>query len=478
MTRSAVDAVVVGAGPNGLTAAVTLAEAGLEVAVHEAADTVGGGARTEDLAPGFRYDTCSAVHPTGAGSPVFARMPLAEHGLEWVHHELPLAHPFPDGSAAVLARSVGETAASLGEDAAAYRRLVAPFVGRWPELVRDVMRAPLSAPPRSPLLTARMGLLGVLPATVLGRLFAGERARGLLAGMSGHGIAPLGSLTTAGFGLMFAIAGHDVGWPIARGGSQAISDALAGYLRSLGGTITTGHRVRSLDELPRARAYLFDTAPEGLVEIAGRHLPARTARAMARHPHGPAVFKIDYALDGPVPWTSPEAGRAGTVHLGPTAREIDAALTDATRGRVPKVPFLLTGQPTLADPGRAPEGKHVFWAYGHVPHGWKGDATEAVERQIERFAPGFRDLVLTRRVTTPADLEAHNPNYAGGGISTGTTAGLRSVFRPTFAPVPYATGNPALYLCSSATPPGPGVHGLCGHHAARTALRRVFGRRR
>ncbi|KRV51504.1 hypothetical protein AQ490_00290 [Wenjunlia vitaminophila] len=472
------DAVVVGAGPNGLTAAIALAESGLEVVVYEAAGAVGGGARTEELVPGFRYDPCSGAHPTGAGSPVFARMPLAKHGLEWVQPELPMAHPFPDGSAAVLSRSVAETAESLGPDASAYRRLMAPFAGRWPQLVDAVMRPPLAGPPRHPVLSARMGSYGVLPATVLQRRFAAERARGLFAGMAGHGSAPLTSPLTAGFGMMFALSGHDVGWPVARGGSQAIADALAGYLRSLGGVIHTNRRIRTMAELPRARAYLFDTAPEGLLEIAGDRLPARSARSLARYRRGLSVFKLDYALDGPMPWTSPDARRAGTIHLGPTATEINASLTTASRGRMPEVPFLLTGQPTVADPGRAPEGKHVFWAYGHVPYGWDGDATEAIERQIERFAPGFRDLVLARRVTTPADLEAHNPNNVNGGISVGSTAGLNALFRPTFAPVPYATGNPSVFLCSSATPPGPGVHGLCGEYAARTALRRVFGRRR
>jgi phytoene dehydrogenase-like protein len=470
-----VDAVVVGAGPNGLTAAVTLAEAGLSVAVYEAAPTIGGGSRTQELTlPGFRHDTCSSVHPTGAGSPVLARMPLAGYGLEWVHHELPLAHPFPDGSAAVLSRSVDETAASLGEDADAYRRLVAPFAGRWDDLVADVLRAPLIALPNHPGLLARLGARGVQPAALLARRFTGQRARGLFAGLSAHAIVPLGTPATAGVGLMFALAGHEVGWPIARGGSQTICDALAAYLASLGGRIHTGRHIRSMDELPAARAYLFDTAPEGLVEIAGHRLPPRRARALRGYRHGPAVFKIDYALDGPMPWTSAEARRAATVHLGPTYREIDGALRAAARGLDPRVPFLITGQPTLADPTRAPAGKHVFWAYAHVPHAWAGDATAAIEAQLDRFAPGFRDLVLARKVTTPADLEAANPNLVGGDIGVGTMAATRTVFRPTLTPVPYATGTPDLFLCSSATPPGPGVHGLCGYHAARTALSRVF----
>ncbi|GGO95106.1 phytoene desaturase family protein [Wenjunlia tyrosinilytica] len=474
-----VDAVVVGAGPNGLTAAVTLAEAGLSVEVFEAAEEVGGGARTEELTlPGFRHDPCSAVHPTGIGSPAFRRMPLAEHGLEWVHHDVPLAHPLPDGSAAVLARSVGETAMSMGpEDAGAYRRLVAPFTGRWDDLAADVLRPPLTGLPRHPALLARLGVLGVQPATLLARRFSGDRARGLFAGLAAHAITGLGTPLTSGVGLMFALAGHDVGWPIARGGSQAISDALAGHLRSLGGKIHTGRHIRSLTELPSARAYLFNTAPEGLLEIAGERLPARKAKALGGYRHGLAVFKIDYAMDGPVPWTAPEARRAGTVHVGGTLEEIDTALVRASRGLSPEAPFLITAQPTLADPTRAPEGKHVFYAYGHVPFGWTGDATDAMERQLERFAPGFRDLVLARHVTTPADIEAHNPNNIGGDIGVGSMAALHSLLRPALSPVPYTTGAPDIFLCSSATPPGPGVHGLCGHYAARTALRKAFGRK-
>jgi phytoene dehydrogenase-like protein len=471
-----VDAIVVGAGPNGLTAAVTLARAGLSVRVHEGAETVGGGARTAELTlPGFRHDPCSAVHPLGIGSPALAALGLERFGLSWVHPELPLAHPFPDGSAAILARSVDETAGSLDGDGGAYWRLLEPFLGRWDSLAADVLRAPLAGWPREPRLYGRFGLLAALPAAVLTRAFAGQHARGLLAGLAGHVTAPLTSPVTGGVALMFALAAHDVGWPFPRGGTQAISDALAALLVSLGGEIETGHRVRTLGELPSARAYLFDTDPAEAAAIAGSGLPWWYANLfLHRYRHGPAVFKVDYALSGPVPWNAPEARRAGTVHLGPTIAEIGAALRSAHRGTAPQPPFLITAQPSLFDPGRAPAGSHVFWVYAQVPNGWPGDLVPAIERQIERFAPGFRDLVLARTVTTPADIAAANPNNVGGDIAGGRCDGLRLLLRPVPVPVPYATPNPAIYLCSSATPPGPGVHGMCGYHAASAALRRVF----
>lgn len=471
-----VDAIVVGSGPNGLTAAVTLARAGLRVQVYEGAATVGGGARTAELTlPGFRHDPCSAVHPLGVRSPVLRGLGLERFGLDWVHPDLPLAHPFGDGSAAVLARSVAETAASLGADGAAYRRLTSPFLGRWDDLAADVLRPPLAGWPRRPLLYGRFGLLAGLPAAVLARAFAGQRARGMLAGLAGHVTAPLTSPLTGGIALMFALAAHEAGWPFPRGGTQGVSDALAALLASLGGTTQTGHRVRSLDELPRARAYLLDTDPAQAADIAGARLPGWYASTvLRRHRHGPAVFKVDYALSGPVPWTAPEARRAGTVHLGPTIAEIGAALRSARRGTAPRPPFLITAQPSLFDDRRAPAGSHVFWVYAQVPHGWRGDLLPAVERQVERFAPGFRDLVLASTVTTPADLEAANPNNVGGDIAGGRCDGLRLLLRPAPVPVPYATPDPAVYLCSSATPPGPGVHGMCGYHAAAAALRRVF----
>ncbi|MER8088148.1 NAD(P)/FAD-dependent oxidoreductase [Streptomyces sp. NPDC058316] len=466
---SMLDAVVVGAGPNGLTAAAELARRGFAVEVFEAAGTVGGGARTEELTlPGFRHDPCSAVHPLGIGSPAFAGMPLARHGLEWLHPELALAHPFPDGSAAVLTGSVGESAMSLGaQDAGAYRRLVAPFLGHWDTLAEDFLRTPWDGLPRDPYRWVRFGLDALQPATLLSRRFRGAKARGLIAGLAAHAIAPVSGVATGGIALLFALAAHEKGWPVPRGGSQAISDALASYIREQGGAIRTGTEVKRLDELPPARAYVFDTSPTALARIAG------LGNAYRGYRYGASCFKIDYALSGPVPWTAEEARRAGTVHVGPTAGEIDAALSAAVAGRDPSVPFLITAQPSLADPSRAPEGRHVFWAYGHVPAGWEGDATDVIERQLERFAPGFRDLVLARAVAGPPQLALRNANYVGGDIACGAFAGLQTVIRPKLARVPYATAHPAVFLCSSATPPGPGVHGMSGHHAAKAVWRRL-----
>ncbi len=476
MVSTSVDAVVVGAGPNGLTAAITLAEAGLAVQVYEAGETVGGAARTAELTePGFRHDVGSAVHPLAAGSPAFATMPLADHGLAWLEPGLCLAHPFDDGSAAVLARSVSETAASLGQGGRGYRRLVRPFVGRWDRLTADVMRPILSGLPPHPVLLSRFGMRAVLPVETLTRRVRSTSGRALLAGLAGHTGSPLSSPVTAGPALMLAVAGHDVGWPVPRGGAQAVSDALASYARSLGVVITAGHRVESLDECTEARAYLLDTAPWALPELAGRRLPSRYARRLARYRGGPGVFKIDYALREPVPWRVEACRRAGTVHLGGTAEEIAVALRAVRHGHAAERPLVVVAQPSLIDPTRAPEGAHTLWVYAHVPNGWVGDLTDGIEGQLERSAPGFRDVVLARAVSAPADLERGNPNLMGGDIADGAVDGWQAIFRPVFARFPYATPHPAVFLCSAATPPGPGVHGVCGAAAARLALRRVFG---
>ncbi|MGW4385058.1 phytoene desaturase family protein [Streptomyces sp. NBC_00063] len=464
------DAVVVGAGPNGLTAAVELARRGLSVAVFEARDTVGGGARTEELTlPGFRHDPCSAAHPLGINSPAFRDMPLDRYGLEWLHAELPMAHPFPDGSAAVLSRSVAETAASFGpHDAGAYRRLVAPLLPKWDALVRDFMALPLTTLPRDPLTLARFGLAGLPPSTWLMRRFRDDRARALFSGLVAHAIAPLGGLGTGAVGLVFALAGHARGWPVARGGSQSISDALTAYLKDLGGAVHTDYEVKRLDDLPPARAYVFDTSPTALARIAG------LGSYYERFRYGASVFKLDYALDGPVPWTAKEARSAGTVQVGPGSRDIAAALRAASReGRAPDKPFLITVQPSVMDPSRAPSGKHVFWAYGHVPSGWDGDLTDAVERQLERFAPGFRDRILARATAGPPELAARNANYVGGDIACGAVSGLQLLLRPKLSLSPYTTPHPAVFICSSASPPGPGVHGMSGHNAAKAVWRRI-----
>ncbi|MFG3162743.1 phytoene desaturase family protein [Streptomyces sp. NPDC048232] len=464
------DAVVVGAGPNGLTAAVELARRGFSVAVFEAQGAVGGGARTEELTlPGFRHDPCSAAHPLGINSPAFRDLPLERYGLEWLHPALPMAHPFLDGSAAVLSRSVGETAASFGaRDAGTYRRLVERFLPRWDTLARDFMSLPLTALPRDPVTLARFGLVGLPPSTWLMRRFRDERAKTLFAGLVAHVMAPLGGFATGAIGLVFALAAHARGWPVARGGSQAISDALAGHLEDLGGTIHTDYVVKRLDDLPPARAYVFDTSPTALARIAG------LGNHYAGYRYGPGVFKIDYALDGPVPWTAEAPRRAGTVQIGADSAEIGAALNAASRaGRAPDAPFLITVQPSVADPTRAPAGKHVFWAYGHVPNGWTGDLTDAIERQLERFAPGFRDRVLARATAGPPELAARNANYVGGDIASGAVSGLQLLLRPKLSLSPYTTPHPAVFICSSATPPGPGVHGMSGHNAARAVWRRL-----
>ncbi|WP_327660784.1 MULTISPECIES: phytoene desaturase family protein [unclassified Streptomyces] len=467
---SMLDAVVVGAGPNGLTAAVELARRGFSVAVFEAEGTVGGGARTEELTlPGFRHDPCSAAHPLGINSPAFRDLPLDRYGLDWVQHELPMAHPFPDGSAAILSRSVAETAASFGpRDAGTYRRLIEPLLPHWDTLVRDFMSLPLSALPRDPVTLARFGLVGLPPSTWLMRRFRDEKAPALLSGLVAHVIAPLGGFATSAIGLVFALAAHARGWPVARGGSQAISDALAGYLRDLGGAIHTDYEVKRLDDLPPARAYIFDTSPTAVARIAG------LGRYYDRFRYGASVFKVDYALDGPVPWTAKEARTAGTVQVGPYRSDIGRALNAASReGRGPDAPFLITVQPTVADPTRAPAGKHTFWAYGHVPNGWDGDLTDAIERQLERFAPGFRDLVLARATAGPPELAVRNANYVGGDIASGAASGLQLLLRPKLSLSPYTTPHPAVYICSSASPPGPGVHGMSGHNAAKAVWRRL-----
>ncbi|HEX3394679.1 MAG TPA: NAD(P)/FAD-dependent oxidoreductase [Acidimicrobiales bacterium] len=475
--RPDVDAVVVGAGPNGLAAAVTLARAGLSVVVLEAADRPGGGTRSEELTlPGFVHDVCSTIHPLGVASPFFAGVPLGDHGLAWAHPSAPAAHPLPDGSAAVLERSLDATADALGgRDARIWRALLGPLVKDWDSL-SDTLLGPLLRVPRHPVVLSRFGMRALPPAATLARLaFQGDAARGLFAGLAAHAILDLRAPLTSSFGLTFAATAHTKGWPAAQGGSQHIADALVSYLATLGGEVVTGHRVTSLADLPVARAVLFDLTPRQVLAIAGERLAPSYRRRLERYKYGPGSFKLDYALDGPMPWKAPECARAAAVHLGGTLGEVTAAEHEVAVGRHPERPYVIAAQPSLFDPGRAPAGKHTFWAYCHVPHGSTVDMTSAIEDQIERFAPGFRDRVLARSAMFPADLERHNANEVGGDVAGGSHGGLQLVARPVLATDPYALpieGMPA-WLCSSSTPPGAGVHGMCGWWAARSALRRL-----
>jgi phytoene dehydrogenase-like protein len=465
------DAVVVGSGPNGLAAAIELARSGRSVLVREGAPEIGGGMRSAELTlPGFLHDVCAGVHPLGAASPFFSSLPLAEHGLEWVMPPACLAHPFDDGRVAMLERSVEATGRTLGADAARYASLVQPFVAGWDSLIRYVL-APLHLP-RRPILMARFGLHALRSSEGHVRsVFDGELARAMLAGISAHAAVPLGGAATASFGLVLALAGHAVGWPVARDGTRRLAGALASYLRSLGGTIETGAPVRSLSELPASRVVLLDLTPRQVLRIAGDRLPPRYRRALERFRYGPGVFKVDWALSEPIPWRSPECARAGTVHLGGRLDEIAAAEEAPWRGEIAERPFVLLSQPSLFDPTRAPAGRHTAWGYCHVPHGSDVDVLGRIESQVERFAPGFRDTILARRVLTPADLERHDENLVGGDIAGGAMTIGQIFTRPVVRRVPYSTPVPGLYLCSASTPPGGAVHGMCGVHAARAAMK-------
>ncbi len=464
---------VVGSGPNGLTAAVALARAGLRTTVFEAMDEVGGGTRTASVTrPGFLHDLCSAVHPMGASSPFFRQLPLDEHGLEWVQPPAPLAHPMDDGSTILLERSTAGTAAGLDpEDRQAYRSLMDPLVPRWEALAGEVL-APLLRLPDHPLLMGRFALRGLRSATGLaGSRFSGPRARALFAGIAAHALEPIDRVPTAAFGMVLALAAHAVGWPFARGGSQRIADALASVLAGRGGDVVTGRRVGSLEELPAADAVLLDLTPRELLRVAGERFPDRYRRQLEGYRYGPGVFKMDWALSDPIPWAADACRRAGTVHLGGTMEEIADSTRAAWEGRVPERPFVILAQPTLFDPDRAPEGRHVAWGYVRVPHGSDADVADRMEAQIERFAPGFRDAILARSTRTAAELEAHNPNMVGGDLNGGVQDLRQMLFRPALRFDPYATPLDGVYLCSSATPPGGAVHGMCGYHAVRSALR-------
>jgi len=464
------DAIVVGSGPNGLAAAVTLARAGLRVHVIEGAATPGGGCRTEELTlPGFQHDVCSAVHPLAGASPFFTGTDLAARGVRLLAPKVAFAHPLDGGRAGAVAGSVDETAGGLGPDGGAYRRLVGPLVRDFPLILPTVL-APLRSVPGHPLAMARYGLEGLPPASVLSRRFRGDEARGLIAGAAAHAMLPLSEPLTSAFGLLFLMTAHAVGWPVVEGGSARLVDALVGELTSLGGTVETDRWVQDLDGLPSARAVLLDVTPRQFVTLAGGRLPARERRALERFRYGPGVCKVDWALSGPVPWQAPACREAGTVHVAGEFADVARSESDVSAGRHPERPFCLIAQPGVVDPSRAPAGKHTLWGYCHVPSGSTVDMTNRIEAQVERFAPGFRDLILARSVRTAAEMQQHNPNYIGGDISGGIGTLRQTVFRPTARWNPYRTALPGVYLCSASTPPGGGVHGMCGSWAARTAL--------
>jgi phytoene dehydrogenase-like protein len=467
------DALVIGSGPNGLAAAIALAQAGASVLVLEAEDEIGGGTRTAELTlPGFHHDVCSAVHPMGVLSPFFQTLPLAEYGLTWLSPPASVAHPLDDQDAVMLYRSLERTGEGLGADADRYRRLVGPLLDTPQRLLGDLL-APLRIP-KGPVQMARFGMRAAFSANRLARLcFREERARALFAGCAAHSILPLTQPLTAALGLIFQLTGHVADWPVAKGGSQAVTQALASYLRSLGGRIETGRRIANLSELPSARAVLFDTSPRQLSRIAGKALPSSYRRRLERYRYGPGVFKLDWALDGPIPWRDPRCLEASTVHVGGSLEELCASERDMYRGRHSERPFLILCQQSDFDDSRAPEGKRTGYAYCHVPHGSTLDRTEVIEAQIERFAPGFRERILARHTMNPQQFESYNPNYVGGAI-TGGVADLFQLFtRPVARLDPYTTPNSRLFLCSAATPPGGGVHGQCGYWAAQSALKRL-----
>ena len=473
MSRTGPDAIVIGAGPNGLAAAIELARAGRSVVVYEAADTVGGGTRSAELTrPGFVHDICSAVHPLLLASLFFTSLDLQALGIEVVHPPLPFAHPLPDGSAAICHRSVAATATGLGRDGKAYARLMEPLVNNADAIVSEVL-GPVRIP-HHPIALARFGLGAIRSAEGVARRFHDDPARALIAGVAAHSMLPLSTSPTGGVALLLGLLAHAVGWPFVRGGSQNIADGLAKRLSDLGGEIVTGQRVERLHDLPRAKAYLFDVTPRQLLGIAGDELQGSYARALSRYRYGPGVFKIDWALSEPVPWRAEECGGAGTVHVGGPFEAVAASEHQSANGLIPERPYVLLAQPSVADDARAPAGKQVLWGYCHVPARSDVDITAAIEDQIERLAPGFKDTIIARATRTAAEMEAYNPNYVGGDINGGVQDLRQHFARPVARLSPYTTSNPRIFLCSSSTPPGGGVHGMCGYFAAHAALRRAL----
>jgi phytoene dehydrogenase-like protein len=465
------DAIVVGSGPNGLACAVELARNGVEVTVLEAEETIGGGTRTSELTvPGLLHDDCSATHPMAAGSPFLNSLDLGKHGLEWLWPEVDLAHPLDDGSAGVMVRSIEQTAGGLGEDGGAWKRVFGASSANFDDLLEDML-APIIHVPKHPLRLARFGLPAAAPATLLARSWKTPQARALFGGVAAHAFSPLNRPMSSSVGCALIDACHAFGWPVAKGGSRSITDALASVIREHGGRIETGRRVTSLEELGSPDVVAFDLAPGAVVQIAGERLPGRVARSYGRYRHGPGAFKLDLAVEGGVPWTNEDCHRAGTVHVAGTFEEIAIAERAINRGSMPERPYILVGQQYLADPSRSKKDLHPVWVYAHVPSGYSGDATESVLGQIERFAPGVRERIVASSTRTPADLAAYNANYVGGDIITGANTPVQVLFRPRFALDPYSTGIDGVYICSAATPPGAGAHGMNGYNAARSALR-------
>lgn len=473
MEKRDYDAIVVGSGPNGLSAAITLQQQGLSVLLLEAKDTIGGGMRTAEITlPGFHHDICSAILPMAATSPFFATLPLEQYGLEYIYPAIDAAHPFDDGSAAVLKRSIQETAGLLGADADAYLSLMQSVVADWPSIASDIL-GPLRFP-RHPLRMARFGLKALPSAAAIAKRFSTEKAKGLWAGMAAHSIQPLTNYATSAIGLVLSAAGHLYGWPVPKGGAMRVAEALAAHFIALGGKIQTGFTVSTLNQLPSAHAILFDVTPKQLMAIAGDQFSALYKWQLNRYRYGMGVFKVDWALDGPIPFTAPECRQAGTVHLGNTFKEIASGEQLAANGGHPQRPFVLLAQQSLFDDSRAPAGKHTAWAYCHVPNGSTVDMTGIIEEQVERFAPGFKQTILARHTFNSMQLQQYNPNYIGGDINGGIIDLGQLYTRPALRLSPYKTSAKGLYICSSSTPPGGGVHGMCGHHAARKALRDVF----
>jgi len=467
------DAVIIGSGPNGLSASIRLAQAGFSVLVVEGSDTIGGGTRSAELTlPGFTHDICAAIHPLGLASPYLRKLPLHEHGLEWIQPDAPLAQVMDEGTV-VIEKDLDATAEALGADGKIYRKMMAPMVRDWDALMEDFL-GPLPMPPKHPIAMTRFGLLALRSAKSLAGRFQGAKARAAFAGMAGHSIMPLEWPLTAAFGLMLADLAHAVGWPVSKGGSQNITNAMASYLKSMGGEIRTGEWISSLDSLPPSRVLLFDLTPRGLLKLAGGKLHTSYKRQLENYQYGPGVCKVDWALDGPIPWRDPATLRAGTVHVGGTFEEVAAAEAEVWKGKHPEKPFVLVAQQSLFDPSRAPKGKHTGWAYCHVPNGSTRDVSDLMERQIERFAPGFSDRILAKSAMTAMQMEAYNPNYIGGDINGGVQDWKQLFTRPAVQWNPYRVpgdfGKLRAYLCSSATPPGGGVHGMCGFYAAESAI--------